>query len=831
MDDINSHVSLKIRSAIKAKLVELGTYVDDELPDYIMVLVVNKKSKEQMDNDLSLFLGHNTEHFTSWLASVLERLESAGAITSSAAATSAVGEKVSAKPKEDQSVSSATQDSKKIGVKLKSSDNLNTITTKEREDRKKTEERKLEKKERKKKKKEKKDLEKKLKRAAKEAKRKNLEAQELAIKENKTSVPISEPEKVTSIIETRKCIEVKPSHEPAVKRKRSSSQGSEAESGSPGPKRSVVEAVGKNKTLTITKTIRNEHHKPSKDLELGAETDTRPPAAKTHVKEKVESGSEKKAAKHSHKAAKIVISSDDEDKSATVAEAAGNRGSSEEEVGDDTQEAEVDQSPESVAHDNEELTDDIVDLKTQETELEQELQDDEEHQQDQEAEHARSREAKKAHKSSRHPSSQHKQKPVSVLDRLGPPRSAQNSCSSPEPDQVSASDDHEGRHSADELSSKSSKRRVVNLLEESSFPPRHSSSDKRNSSSKAVAAPTPGKKLEARNFVEKSSRSTDLPSKPAVSSAVRRQRKEKSTNETDSETEDSSVSSSALQSKVEVTGRDRRAGSSRGSSTRAPNTSLILRAVADAHRSVTSAKRTSSQLDEPPQHKSSSRPAKKPMLEVFSRSYREREEGRLTSTTGSAPLKEAKIQKLSITVANPPRSALADGVADSTSDDDVRKPSALARLSRGTHPSSSIKRRLDSPGRVSSSRGGRYLVADVIDDEDDVRTRILPRPSLLVTNQIADTNMEEVEEYIEEVEEWEEEVESIGRAPSVDLTAAATHVVDPRMLPLDEIIIVLTRGKRCYWRCEAKYSTRCMYWPACRLGDKCQYQHPTVPCK
>ncbi|MPC49923.1 Zinc finger CCCH domain-containing protein 14 [Portunus trituberculatus] len=77
MEGVASEVSLKIRSAIKAKLVELGTYVDEELPDYIMVLVANKKTKDQMDDDLSLFLGHNTERFTSWLHHVLQKLNAA----------------------------------------------------------------------------------------------------------------------------------------------------------------------------------------------------------------------------------------------------------------------------------------------------------------------------------------------------------------------------------------------------------------------------------------------------------------------------------------------------------------------------------------------------------------------------------------------------------------------------------------------------------------------------------------------------------------------------------------------------------------------------------
>ena len=47
-------------SAIKGKLQELGAYVDEELPDYIMVMVANKKSQDQMTEDLSLFLGNNT---------------------------------------------------------------------------------------------------------------------------------------------------------------------------------------------------------------------------------------------------------------------------------------------------------------------------------------------------------------------------------------------------------------------------------------------------------------------------------------------------------------------------------------------------------------------------------------------------------------------------------------------------------------------------------------------------------------------------------------------------------------------------------------------------
>lgn len=70
-----------MQSAIKAKLIELGTgsssggYIDDELPDYVMIMVANKRSIQQMTDDLSLFLGSNTNVFVLWLHQVLEKLQ------------------------------------------------------------------------------------------------------------------------------------------------------------------------------------------------------------------------------------------------------------------------------------------------------------------------------------------------------------------------------------------------------------------------------------------------------------------------------------------------------------------------------------------------------------------------------------------------------------------------------------------------------------------------------------------------------------------------------------------------------------------------------------
>ena len=75
MEGLGAEVSAKIRSAIKAKLIELEAYVDEELPDYIMVMVANNRNKDQMEEDLGLFLNQNTKAFTNWLHAVLEKLK------------------------------------------------------------------------------------------------------------------------------------------------------------------------------------------------------------------------------------------------------------------------------------------------------------------------------------------------------------------------------------------------------------------------------------------------------------------------------------------------------------------------------------------------------------------------------------------------------------------------------------------------------------------------------------------------------------------------------------------------------------------------------------
>lgn len=46
-------------------------FPDDTLLDYILVMVVNQKTKFEMKHNLSLFLSRNTEEFVDWLFELL----------------------------------------------------------------------------------------------------------------------------------------------------------------------------------------------------------------------------------------------------------------------------------------------------------------------------------------------------------------------------------------------------------------------------------------------------------------------------------------------------------------------------------------------------------------------------------------------------------------------------------------------------------------------------------------------------------------------------------------------------------------------------------------
>uniref|UniRef100_A0A023EX33 Zinc finger CCCH domain-containing protein 14 n=1 Tax=Triatoma infestans TaxID=30076 RepID=A0A023EX33_TRIIF len=114
MDKLGEEVSDKIKSAVRAKLTELGIHIDNELPDYVMVLVANKKSQEQMEEDLRLFLGDSTVNFTTWLYEILKKLER---FTISSKGTKRKLDEKKSKHKKSSSESDNTSTSKKVKLK------------------------------------------------------------------------------------------------------------------------------------------------------------------------------------------------------------------------------------------------------------------------------------------------------------------------------------------------------------------------------------------------------------------------------------------------------------------------------------------------------------------------------------------------------------------------------------------------------------------------------------------------------------------------------------------------------------------------------------------
>merc|ERR1712045_1005503 len=121
MDGLSAEVSEKIRAAIRAKLRELDAYVDDELPDYIMVLVANKKTKDQMKEDLGLFLHQHAEVFTTWLQDILNKLQQVTKPKTALATSESKSKKVVKKKekKEKKKSKSSPKDPSKKSKKVK----------------------------------------------------------------------------------------------------------------------------------------------------------------------------------------------------------------------------------------------------------------------------------------------------------------------------------------------------------------------------------------------------------------------------------------------------------------------------------------------------------------------------------------------------------------------------------------------------------------------------------------------------------------------------------------------------------------------------------------
>ena len=70
----SNDVPQRLRLAIKTKLTTLDAFIDDELPDFIMVMVARKKSEEEMVSELEPFLEDKAKSFTSWVMKLFEKL-------------------------------------------------------------------------------------------------------------------------------------------------------------------------------------------------------------------------------------------------------------------------------------------------------------------------------------------------------------------------------------------------------------------------------------------------------------------------------------------------------------------------------------------------------------------------------------------------------------------------------------------------------------------------------------------------------------------------------------------------------------------------------------
>ena len=57
---------LYFEGLVKRKLNEIDAIADEELPDYITIMIANNKERSSMIKDLQLFLDEKAEEFTDW---------------------------------------------------------------------------------------------------------------------------------------------------------------------------------------------------------------------------------------------------------------------------------------------------------------------------------------------------------------------------------------------------------------------------------------------------------------------------------------------------------------------------------------------------------------------------------------------------------------------------------------------------------------------------------------------------------------------------------------------------------------------------------------------
>lgn len=123
---LGSEQTAKLRLMVKSKLIEIGEYVDDQLTDYVMIMVTNKKSEKQMAEDLELFLGgkQQSTSFSSWLHTAINNLLNGSASShqsSSNKKSTSNGSKQSSTSKL-QSKTSVNLDSEELAIQIETNE-------------------------------------------------------------------------------------------------------------------------------------------------------------------------------------------------------------------------------------------------------------------------------------------------------------------------------------------------------------------------------------------------------------------------------------------------------------------------------------------------------------------------------------------------------------------------------------------------------------------------------------------------------------------------------------------------------------------------------------
>jgi hypothetical protein len=124
---LNSEQTSKLKVLVKEKLIEIGQYIDDQLTDYVMIMVTNKKSERAMAEDLELFLGgiELATTFSAWLHTTIRNFSDASTKEATASTTSGSTHKKLSKQSSKTRTSSSANNSINLNTSISVNSNNN----------------------------------------------------------------------------------------------------------------------------------------------------------------------------------------------------------------------------------------------------------------------------------------------------------------------------------------------------------------------------------------------------------------------------------------------------------------------------------------------------------------------------------------------------------------------------------------------------------------------------------------------------------------------------------------------------------------------------------